>query len=83
MFHLFCAQTASATSGVNGVGSASASPSLPTTFAQPRKRPSDAALDAVAKKLRMRDASDAVRQLDVRKITSSSLSLLFLFPFCS
>jgi len=63
-------QTASATSGVNGVGSASASPSLPTTFAQPRKRPSDAALDAVAKKLRMRDASDAVRQLDGEECSS-------------
>ncbi len=37
------------------------------TFAQPRKRPSDAALDAVMmKKVRTRESTDGTRNLEVR-----------------
>lgn len=37
------------------------------TFAQPRKRPSDAALDAVMmKKVRTRETADGTRNLEVR-----------------
>lgn len=48
------------------------------TFAQPRKRPSDAALDAVMmKKVRTRESADGTRNLEVR---STSISFVMLHP---
>lgn len=48
------------------------------TFVQPRKRPSDAALDAVMmKKVRTRESTDGTRNLEVR---SSSISVVMPHP---
>ena len=48
------------------------------TFAQPRKRPSDAALDAVMmKKVRTRESADGTRNLEV---DSSSVVMPFHLP---
>ena len=48
------------------------------TFAQPRKRPSDAAMDAVMmKKVRTRESADGTRNLEV---DSSSVVMPFHLP---
>jgi hypothetical protein len=62
-------------SSLNGGGA----PVTPVgTFAQPRKRPSDAALDAVMmKKVRTRESADGTRNLEV---DSSSVVMPFHLP---
>ena len=58
--------SASTGSLINGaLGAAKANAGDGATFAQPRKRPSDVALDGVLKKIRTREAPDGSRQLEV------------------
>lgn len=52
------------TNGGSGGGVTPAS-SVPGTFAQPRKRPSDVAFDSVVKKVRTRETIDGSRNLEV------------------